>query len=132
MATVPRSHETRFSAPCGYRKFGRPYRVGFLTTTCRAICSAIGTASSDQTAIEDCEPSQPQQELRARRELHVERYRHRPDVDVRLVKTVEQDEAIGARTIELPGDVSERREERRDFDGDRDSEDPLQLRGHVE
>jgi len=33
----------------------------------------------------------------------VGRHRHRPDVNVRLVKAVEHHEAIGARTIEFPG-----------------------------
>ena len=70
--------------------------------------------------VKNRQPPQPQQEVGARRQLHMWNGLHGGRVDVGLVEAVEQDDAVGAGGVELPGDVAERREEWGNFHGDGD------------
>ena len=54
------------------------------------------------------------------------------DVDVGLVKAVEQDQPVGAGLVELTGEMGEGGEERRQLDGDRDRDAALHLAHDVD
>jgi len=77
--------------------------------------------------LKNGEPAKAQQQFVAARQLQVRPYGQVTDVDVRLEKTIEQDEAASAGLVERPGQVAECREERRKLDRERNCELGLEI-----
>jgi hypothetical protein len=83
-----------------------------------------GTANA---AAENREPPKAQEQFTAVGQVQMRPHCQRPNVDIRLHETVEQDQTVGARPIELASDIAKCREERREFDGDRDVQLALEI-----
>ena len=73
-------------------------------------------------AGQDRQPAEAQQQLGGIRQVQARDRLEGLDVDVGLVEAVEQHEAVGARPVQLLGEVRQRREERRQLDGHRDGD----------
>ena len=71
-------------------------------------------------AGEDRKPPEPEVQLPRGREVKRPLDLELLDVDVRLVEAVEQDETVGARTVQLGGEIRKGRVERRELDRHRD------------
>ena len=82
----------------------------------------VAASEHRHPAVQNREPAKAQQQFVAARQLQTRPHGQVPDVDVRLEKRLNRTRPSAPASIERPGHVAERREERRELDRERNLE----------